>query len=90
MTSLESLLRIDFWIVHADQALGKNGLFSERRSTSMSNLPTLFHSPYLAIGIAEKIWRAGFRDVDVSDKDNLTPLIIAMSSRITVLIQIIF
>ena len=60
----------------AEQALEEYDPGLARKSTLISDLPTVYHSPWLTIEIAEKLWQAGFRDVDVPDKDGVTPLMI--------------
>ena len=42
--------------------------------TDLGNCRTVYHIFYLTVEFAEKLWKNGFRDIDVPDEYGLTPL----------------
>ena len=52
-----------------------------RTSTLLPYLQTVYHVDFLTVELAERLWQAGFRDVDVPAPDGRTPLM--LSSRPT-------
>lgn len=53
--------------------LSSHGLLSPRKS-SLIILPTVYNVNYLTVELAEMLWQAGFRDIDVPDRGGRTPL----------------
>ena len=47
-----------------------------RASTLLVGSRTVYHIKNFKVDIAKKLWRNGFHDVDVSDEDGLTPLML--------------
>lgn len=57
-----------------DDALKMYGHIPRHASSLLPYCRTVYHCRYLNAEIAEKLWQNGFRDIDVPDKDGLTPL----------------
>lgn len=57
-----------------DDALKVYGHIPRHASSLLPDCRTVYHCPSLNAEIAEKLWQNGFRDIDVPDKNGLTPL----------------
>ena len=57
-----------------DDALKVYGHIPRHASSLLRYCRTVYHCRYLNAKIAEKLWQNGFRDIDVPDKNGLTPL----------------
>ena len=57
-----------------DDALKVYGHIPRHASSLLPYCRTVYHCRYLNAEIAEKLWQNGFRDIDVPDKNGLTPL----------------
>ena len=57
-----------------DDALKVYGHMPRHASSLLPYCRTVYHCRYLNAEIAEKLWQNGFRDIDVPDKNGLTPL----------------
>lgn len=42
--------------------------------SSLVTMPTVYDVVYLTVELAEMLWQAGFRDIDVPDRDGRTPI----------------
>jgi len=61
----------------AEQVLLNYGRYPLYVSTVGPRRRTVYHTPYLTVEVAEKLWQAGFRDVDVTDTYGRTPLMLS-------------
>ena len=57
-----------------EDALKVYGHMPRHASSLLPDCRTVYHCSYLDAEIAEKLWQNGFRDIDVHDKNGLTPL----------------
>ena len=57
-----------------EDALKEYGHMLRHASSLLPDCRTVYHCSHLNAEIAEKLWRSGFRDIDVHDKNGLTPL----------------
>lgn len=57
-----------------DDALKVYGHIPRHASSLLPYCRTVYHCHHLNAEIAEKLWQNGFRDIDVPDKNGLTPL----------------
>ncbi len=55
-----------------------------RLQSILPGMRTVYHLPGLTVKIANELWNAGFRDVDVPDKRYRTPLLMMLRSGIAV------
>lgn len=62
--------------------------YMPRASTLLGNCRTVYHIDNLNTEIAEKLWRSGFRDIDVQDNKGMTPLMLSHKTGYRVNVEI--
>ena len=67
---------LDEHALDAEQALDGCDPSMACTSTLLPNLRTVYHMNFLTAQIAEKLWQAGFRDIDTPALDGRTPLML--------------
>ena len=67
---------LDAYAPHAERLLERNGISLPTVSTIPTRLRTVYHMSQLTAEIAEKLWQAGFRDIDIPAFTGLTPLML--------------
>ena len=65
---------LDAYAPHTERSLERNGVSLPTVSTIPTHLRTVYHTSHLTVGIAEKLWQAGFRDIDIPAFRGRTPL----------------
>ena len=58
----------------AEGILKSYGVSLSQASTLLPSLRTVYHAAFLSVSVAERLWQAGFRDVDVRDEYGYRPL----------------
>ena len=64
----------------AEDILEYYGVPLSQTSTLVPGLRTVYHTENLSVQIAEQLWQVGFRDIDVPDESNRTPLMMRRNS----------